>query len=157
MQNVPAAPATATRLEFENQSSVWCQDPGKTFLQTVTGDALIGRRAMDRTHVLDVPHIGGAFHSGLLHRLTQFVRAHELARLLDAFPIQKQNDFARIVNRMKNAARGFAGMLAKVEVRIERLLPAAVIRHLVADQDMHHESASQIESSLSGYEISGRM
>ncbi len=62
---------------------------------------------MNRSDVLDVPHIGGAFDSGLLHRLAEIIRVYELARLLDALPIEKQDNFARIVNGMEDAATRF--------------------------------------------------
>src|ERR1039457_284769 len=98
---------------------------------------------MDRTHVFDVLHIGSALDPGLLHRLPQVIGVHKLARPLDALPIEEEDHVAGIVNGMKNTERGFTSVLARSEVRIERLLPAVVVRNLVADQDMHHESASQ--------------
>src|ERR1039458_3368271 len=98
---------------------------------------------MDRTHILYVLHIGRAFDPGLLPRLTQDIGVHKLARLLHPLPIEEEDHLAGIVNAMKNAECGFACLLAGIEVRIERLLPAVVVRHLVEDQHMHHESASQ--------------
>jgi hypothetical protein len=100
---------------------------------------------MDGPRVLNVLHIGSAFDPGLLHRLAQVIGVHKLARLLEAVPIVEHDDISGITDIMKNAEPGFTGMLAEVEVRIECLLPTAVIRNLVADQNMNHESTLQIK------------
>ena len=78
-------------------------------------------------------------------------------RLLDALPIQQQDYVVRIFDVVKEVKADFAGALASDEVRIESFFPAVEIRNLVADQNVHHESASTFHSSHPRYEIRGRM
>jgi hypothetical protein len=105
--------------------------------------ALVGGGAADRTHIFDILHVRRAHHPSLLHSAAEIWGTHERARVFDAVPVQQQGHVSRIVHALEQTAPGLSGVHAGIEVGIEGFFPAVEICHLVADQYMNHEKASQ--------------
>ena len=69
-------------------------------------------------------------------RVSQFVGAHEFARLLHALPIREQQDIvARILDIVEDSKTGFSGALAAVQMGIECLLSSGCSPQLYGGQE----------------------
>src|SRR5579863_1477668 len=105
--------------------------------------SLIGRRAMDGTSVLEILNFRGTLYAGFVHGIAEFGGGHKASSFVRAVPVQQQEQVVRVVGVVEESEPGLAGALALGQVGVECLLPAAVVRNLVADENVHHDSASQ--------------
>src|SRR5271165_6485218 len=97
------------------------------------------------------PHCAGIFQetnlrvaddASLLHGLPEVFGAGEATCPLEAVPIQKNRDLARVIHRLQDAIIGLARRLPGIKMRVKSLFPARIVRDFMPNNHVNHEESS---------------
>lgn len=94
-----------------------------------------GRRSV---HLLDEVDIGRLSDASPLHRPGQFFGEDELPRLLQALPLQKDQDLRRVMDAAEDIAALGTVSLPRTPMFVKDRLPRGEVSDSVSDEDVRH-------------------